>query len=509
MNSMTGALLSLEGVSKHFGPVVALDGISIAIGKGEVVGLIGENGAGKSTLMKILGGVVSPSSGRITIDGQDARFLNARQSMATGIAFVHQELNSFANLDVAANILIGREPRRGPLGLFVDRQKSAELVKPLLERLQADFEPSTPVEHLSIAQRQLVEIARALSLNARLVIMDEPTSSLTLSESNRLLQIVRKLRDDGVTVIFITHRLNEIAEIADRVIVLRDGKLAGSLAKGEITPAAMIPLMIGRTLQTLYVPPANKSREAGLELKDVRTTSFPQEDISLTVRKGEILGLAGLIGAGRSELARAIFGIDPLVAGEIRVEGRAIRTETPGEAMAAGLALVPEDRKQSGLLLGESISENIALTNWADFARHHLVDTRSLNRHAARQISDFAIHATGPETTASELSGGNQQKVVLAKWLPRRPRVLICDEPTRGVDVGARHEIYARLRQASNEGAAVLLISSDMEEVLGVSDRIAVMHEGRISGFLDRQEFSEHNVLQLAVGRGGRKEEYA
>lgn len=382
-------------------------------------------------------------------------------------------------------------------------------MKPLLERLKADFEPFTPVSQLSIAQRQLVEIARALSFDARLVIMDEPTSSLTLNESNRLLQIVGELREGGVSIIFITHRLNEIVEIADRVIVLRDGSLAGSLARHEISPASMIKLMIGRTLQTLYVPPANVPQAAGLDVIAARTTSFPQEEINLSVRKGEILGLAGLIGAGRSELARAIFGIEPLIAGEIRVDGLPIQANTPSRAMASGLALVPEDRKQSGLLLGESISENIALANWPSFSDCGLVDAKSLHDHTARQVSDFTIHATGPETPAGELSGGNQQKVVLAKWLPRRPSVLICDEPTRGVDVGARHEIYSRLRKASDEGAAVLLISSDMEEVLGVSDRIAVMHEGRISGFLDRKDFSEQNVLQLAVGRIGRKDEAA
>jgi ribose transport system ATP-binding protein len=503
---MTNSFLRLENVSKRYGAALALEGVSVAIGRGEVVGLVGENGAGKSTLMKILGGVVTPTAGRIIIEGQEVHFANARQSMAAGIAFVHQELNSFANLDVAANILIGREPRRGPFGLFVDSNQGEALVQPLLDRLRADFKPSTPVERLSIAQRQLLEIARALSLDARLVIMDEPTSSLTLAESSRLLQIVRELRDSGVSVVFITHRLNEIVEIADRVVVLRDGRLAGNLGHGEITPAAMIKLMIGRTLQNLYAPPALQGGGVGLDLIGVRTTSFPAEEINLTVHKGEILGLAGLIGAGRSELARAIFGIDALAAGEIRIGGKTVQTGTPRKAMASGLALVPEDRKQSGLLLDESIAENVVLASWPEFSSKSFVNAKAVNNHATCQISDFAIHATGREAAAGELSGGNQQKVVLAKWMPRRPEVLICDEPTRGVDVGARHDIYARLRRASDEGAAVLLISSDMEEVLGVSDRIAVMHEGRINGFLERKDFSEHNVLQLAVARANQKE---
>ena len=506
---MSIALLSLEGVSKRFGTVTALENVSFEIGCGEVIGLVGENGAGKSTLMKILGGVIAPTAGRIVVDGAETHFHNVRQSMGAGIAFVHQELNSFSNLNVAANILIGREPRNGPFNLFVNQKRAEELVRPLLEKLRADFEPSTPVEKLSIAQRQLVEIAKALSMDARLVIMDEPTSSLTLKESNRLLEIVKELNADGVSTIFITHRLNEIVDIADRVIVLRDGKLAGSLARQDISPAAIINLMIGRTLQTLYVPPVDKIKQAGLTLTGVRTASFPAKDVDLTVHKGEILGLAGLIGAGRSELARALFGIDPLLAGEILIDGQKVENDSPRKAMASGMALVPEDRKQSGLLLDVSIAENIALANWPSFSKQGFVNERKAHDHAGRQIANFDIQATGSDTAVEELSGGNQQKVVLAKWLPRRPSVLICDEPTRGVDVGARHEIYARLRKASNEGAAVLLISSDMEEVLGVSDRIAVMHEGSVSGFLERDNFSEQNVLQLAVGRTGQKENLA
>lgn len=498
---MAAAFLQLKEITKRFGPVTALDDVSLTLERGEVLGLVGENGAGKSTLMKILGGVMRPGSGSIHIDGAAASFTTARQSMAAGIAFVHQELNSFSNLDVAANILIGREPRQGPFGLFVNRKESKRRVMPLLDQLKADFAPATPVERLSIAQRQLLEIARALSLDARVVIMDEPTSSLTVAESNRLLEVVRNLKQQGVSFIFITHRLNEIVEIADRVVVLRDGRLVGTLEHDQITPAAMIKLMIGRPLQTLYQKPAGTNRKARLEVKGLRTTAYPEESVNLAVQHGEILGLAGLIGAGRSELARAIFGIDRKLAGEIRIDGKLLKIETARDAMASGVALVPEDRKQSGLLLDETIAENIALANWPVFSRRGIVNLRRLKRHASGQIAAFDIHATGPDARLNQLSGGNQQKVILSRWLPRQPKVLICDEPTRGVDVGARHEIYAKLRQASDAGAAVLLISSDMEEVLGVSDRIAVMHEGRISGVLERSQFSEHNVLQLAVDR--------
>ncbi|WP_373502156.1 sugar ABC transporter ATP-binding protein [Aestuariivirga sp.] len=504
---MASAFLELDGISKRFGPVSALENVSLHVAHGEVVGLLGENGAGKSTLMKILGGVHQPSSGSLSIDGKKTIFASPRQSMGAGIAFVHQELNSFGNLDVAANILIGREPRKGPGKFFVDRAESHRIVQPLLERLRADFSPSTLVGNLSIAQRQLLEIARALSLNARIVIMDEPTSSLTLSESKRLLEIVRELRRDGVSVIFITHRLNEIVEIADRVIVLRDGKLAGTLGPSEISAPAMIDLMIGRSLQNLYAPPSHATGEAGLEIRHLRTSAYPDAKVSLTVRKGEILGLAGLIGAGRSETARAIFGVDPILSGEILINGVSVQITSPRQAMTQGVALVPEDRKQSGLLLNETIIENIGLANWKSFSKHAMIKAHALRDYASVQIASFDIHASGPDARLNELSGGNQQKVVLAKWLPRKPRVLICDEPTRGVDVGARHDIYDKLRAASDGGAAVLLISSDMEEVLGVSDRIAVMHEGRISGILERHQFSEQNVLKLAVGRQGRKDD--
>ena len=499
-------LLELRRISKHFGPVTALEDVSLELRKGEVLGLVGENGAGKSTLMKILGGVLSPSSGEVVLDGSRTIFPTAASAIHAGIAFVHQELNSFNNLDVAANILIGREPRRGPMNWFVDRPAANRAVQPLLAKLAADFSPSTPVASLSIAQRQLLEIARALSLAARIVIMDEPTSSLTASESRRLLEIVRALRDDGVSIIFITHRLNEIVEIADRVAVLRDGRLVGEIARNDIRPDTMISMMIGRPLKTLYQPPAISQGEVGLEIIGARTAAHPADDVSLSVRRGEILGLAGLIGAGRSELARAIFGVEPLLAGEIRIAGTAIHATTPGAAMARGIALVPEDRKQSGLLLADSIASNMALASWDRFSRWGLVANGALDGFARDQVAAFDIHPARPAALMSELSGGNQQKVILARWLWRGPQVLICDEPTRGVDVGARHEIYAKLRQASDEGAAVLLISSDMEEVLGVSDRIAVMHEGRISGILQRDQFSEDNVLRLAVGRPERKQ---
>jgi len=494
--------LELIEVRKTYPGVVALDGVTLSVSGGEVIGLVGENGAGKSTLMKVLGGIVAPDAGTIRVDGTERRSLSVRDAIASGIAFVHQELNLFENLDVAANVFIGREPFRwGPLRL-VDRRRLNALVAPLLDRIGADFGPEARVADLSLAQRQLVEIVKALSLNSRLVIMDEPTSSLTIQETDRLMWIIRALKEEGIGVIFISHRLNEVEQCADRVVVLRDGRVVGSLSRGDIRHEAMIPLMIGRDLKSLYLPPAAPPGDSALDIVEVRTTSYPDHAVSLSVRRGEILGLAGLVGSGRTELARAVFGIDRVLGGSIRVAGMRLAIDSPRVAIENGIYLIPEDRKRAGLLLDVPIAQNISLPNLAAFARARLVVLRSELENAERQKRKLGIRVPDVSSEARTLSGGNQQKVVLAKWLSMRPRVLIFDEPTRGIDVGAKSEIYEMMRQLADSGVGILMISSDMEEVIGVSDRIAVMHEGRISGFLERDQFSERNVLQLAVGAG-------
>jgi ribose transport system ATP-binding protein len=497
---MSEPFLELVDITKSYPGVVALDHVDLKVAPGEVIALIGENGAGKSTLMRVLGGVVEPSGGVIRVDGVERRSLAVADAIKAGIAFVHQELNLFDNLDVAGNVFIGREPvRGGPLKL-IDRKKLYAKVRPLLERLGADFAPDAPLAELSLAQRQLVEIMKALSLDARLVIMDEPTSSLTLTETDRLMRVIAGLKADGVSVIFITHRLNEVMQCADRAVVLRDGRMVGSLTRAELTPAAMIRLMIGRDLKSLYVPPAAPPGDGVLDIVDAVTDTYPDRAVSLSVRRGEILGLAGLVGSGRTELARAIFGIDRLRGGALRLDGEPIRLATPRAAIEHGIYLIPEDRKSSGLLLDVSIAENISLPDLASYLRFWLVNTARETDNARRQRERLKIRAPDVATSVGALSGGNQQKVVLAKWLSMRPKVLIFDEPTRGIDVGAKQEIYDMLRRLTDAGVAILMISSDMEEVIGVSDRIAVMHEGAISGFLDRSQFSEHNVLQLAVG---------
>ena len=502
---MTEPFLRLERITKSYPGVTALEQVSLQVCAGEVIGLVGENGAGKSTLMKILGGVVAPSSGTIHLDGRPLEALSVADAIGAGIAFVHQELNLFENLDAAANAFIGREPLRGGFLKLIDRKKLHDLARPYLDALGVDFEPDTLVAELSLAQRQLLEIAKALSLNSRLVIMDEPTSSLTLAETDRLMRVIADLKAKGVSVIFISHRLNELIECADRVVALRDGRVVGELAKHEISHATMIRMMIGRDLKALYLPPAAPPGAVMLEVDGAQTQAYPRQAISLTLRRGEILGLAGLIGAGRTELARALFGIDRLVgAASIKLDGAAVRIEDPRDAIERGIFLVPEDRKRCGLLLDDSICENILLPNLPHTSAGGLVQNAKSRANAEHQKTRLGIRAPDVQTSAGSLSGGNQQKVVLAKWLTMNPRVLICDEPTRGVDVGAKSEIYRMLRDLADAGVAILMISSDMEEVIGVSDRIAVMHEGAISGFLERAQFSEQMILRLAVGDTGR-----
>ncbi len=497
---MREALIELVGITKQYPGVTALDEVSLVVRAGEVVGLIGENGAGKSTLMKVLGGVVAPSSGVIKLAGVGHPAITVTEATQAGIAFVHQELEVFDNLDVAANVFMGREPLMGGPLRLVSRRRLMAQVAPLLRRVGADFGPEAAVAGLSIAQRQLVEIARALSMEARVIIMDEPTSSLTLSESGRLLQIIGELRAEGVAVIYISHRLGEVATCADRVVCLRDGRVVGELARAAIDHGAMIRLMIGRDLKSLYTPPAAPPGADACVVEGVVTGAFPGRRVDLAVRRGEILGLAGLVGSGRTSLARALFGVDPVLAGSVRLHGATVRIGSPKQAIAQGLYLVPEDRKREGLVLEMPIGENVTLANMGRHARAGLIDRAKEGRTAERERVRLGIKAPSVATPAVSLSGGNQQKVVLAKWLSMEPRLMIFDEPTRGIDVGAKGEIYALMRALADAGVAILMVSSDMEEVIGVSDRIAVMHEGAVSGVLERAQFSEANVLRLAIG---------
>jgi ribose transport system ATP-binding protein len=494
--------LRLTAITKSYPGVVALADFAADVRRGEVIGLVGENGAGKSTLMKILGGVTAPDRGTVEIDGVAHHSLTVPQSMSAGIAFVHQELNLFENLDVAANVFIGREPRKFGLLNIVDGKTLHAMVQPYLDRLGATFSSSTAVSRLSLAQRQMVEIAKALSLNERLVILDEPTSSLPLAETEKLLKVIAALKANGIAVMFVSHRLNEVVEACDRVIVLRDGRLVGHLQGGAVTHDAMVKLMVGRDLKVAYAAPAAERGDVVLSVQGLRTRTFPLAEVSIDFHRGEVLGLAGLVGAGRTELAHALFGIDATEGGTVLLDGTAVRFANSAEAVRAGVFLVPEDRKGMGLLLDFAITENITLPNLGAYARGLTISRKAERARAEKSRGELDIRAPSVAVRAGSLSGGNQQKVVLAKWLAMNPRVIIFDEPTRGIDVGAKSEIYRLMRMLADSGVAVLMISSDMEEVIGVSDRVAVMHQGRISGILARAQCREEDILRLAVGHG-------
>jgi ribose transport system ATP-binding protein len=494
------SLLSMRGISKRFPGVIALDNVDLNVGPGEVVGLCGENGAGKSTLMKILGGVYQPDAGEILLDGRPVKIDKVTDAMHLGIAFIHQELNVLDNLDVAANVFLGREPRTGPLRL-IDRKKIHAETAPYLKRLGLAVSTRTRLDQLSIAQQQLVEIAKALSLNARIIIMDEPTSSLTLQETDRLLELVVELRKQGVSIVYISHRLAELDRCADRVVVLRDGKNAGQLSREEISHDRIVRLMVGRDIKSFYVQSHAQRSPGYFQVRNARSGRYPARNVSFDAAKGEILCLAGLVGAGRSEIAKAIVGLDPQGEAEVALGGERLRIGSPRDAISRGIYLVPEDRRGEGLVTEMTVRENITLPSLGRFAKGFLISRPKERKTADEQIASLRIKTPSAETFVINLSGGGQQKVVLGKWLSMTPRVMILDEPTRGIDVGAKAEIYRIMRGLADQGAAILMISSDMEEVLNVSDRVAVMHEGEITGVLERADCSEENIMHLATGR--------
>ena len=492
--------LQMKGIGKRFPGVVALDAVDIELHRGSVVALAGENGAGKSTLMKILGGVYQPDDGVVFIDGDVVQIRSVADATRLGIGFVHQELNVFDNLTVAENVLLGREPRYA--GYLIDRKKLRDEAAKHIARVGLDVRPDTPLSKLSIAQQQLVEIAKALSQNARILILDEPTSSLTLTETERLLAIIKELRSEGVSIVYISHRLGEIRDIADRVVVLRDGKNAGMLSNEEINHDAIVSLMVGRDIQKRGLVESRAESEVAVEIRDLRTTRYPKQPVSFDVRQGEILGIAGLVGSGRSEAAQAIFGVDRNVGGTVSVGGRRVHVGNVREAIKHGIFLVPEDRRNSGLIVESPIRFNITLPSLDRFSSGGLVNARSEKAKAAEMCERLKVKTPNTETIAKNLSGGNQQKVVLAKWLALEPKLMIFDEPTRGIDVGAKSEIYQLMRGLAESGVSIIMISSDMEEILNESDRIAVMHEGGITGTLTASEANEEAVMRLAVGGG-------
>ncbi len=493
----TRPLLAARQICKMFPGVVALDHVDLEVAPGEVLAVIGENGAGKSTLMKILAGILAADDGQIVMDQQSVRMTSPREAQNLGVVLIHQELNLCDNLDVTSNILLGNEP--GRFG-FLRRAAGQQRVASVLQRVGLDISPRTQVARLSIGQQQLVEIAKALSIDARVLIMDEPTSSLSESETQKLFQVIRDLRGRGVSVIYISHRLREVEQIADRVVVLRDGRRAGQLTGDDIRHDRMVPLMVGRDVSRFYSRSQHPIGDPVLVVDDLTTRRWPTEKNSLVIRQGEIVGLSGLVGSGRTELLNCLFGIDRAVGGTIRMAGQATVIGSPRDAIAAGLALVPEDRKRHGLLLPWTVTRNISLPLLRDrFSRHGLVRQRAEAQQARLEMTRLQIVATGPGQLAGLLSGGNQQKVVIGKWLATGPRLLLLDEPTRGIDVGAKHEIYKLMEQLASQGMAILFASSELEEIIGMSDRVLVMHEGRITGELSRDQASEESIMRLAT----------
>jgi ribose transport system ATP-binding protein len=495
---MAAPLLEVCRVTKRFPGVVAIDGVSLELRAGEVVGILGENGAGKSTLMKILAGVQQPDEGELRMNGVRVQIDSVRSAIDRGIALIHQELNLADNLDVGANVFLGREPRR--FGL-IDRRLIDSETRQYLACVGLNVDPRTPTASLAIGQQQLVEIAKALSASARILIMDEPTSSLSSHEAARLFEVVKDLRSKGVCIVYISHRLGEVKELADRVVVLRDGRNAGGLAREEITHDAMVRLMVGRDLSQFYAHKPHPPGDVVLEVEGLRTATWPDEPLDFHLRSGEIVGVAGLVGAGRTEMLRALFGIDRRAGGTIRVGGEPLRLETPHDAIRAGIALVPEDRKQQGLVLEMAVRENIGLAGLLRNSRPGgLLNFATERRDTAEMIRKLKIKTPHAEQIVQYLSGGNQQKVVLGKWLALSPRVLLLDEPTRGIDIGAKQDIYSLMEELAARGVAILFVSSEMEEILGMSDRTLVLHEGRLAGELRRSQLSEEAVMHLATG---------
>jgi ribose transport system ATP-binding protein len=495
-------ILRMEGISKAFPGVQALDNVDFQVAAGEVVALVGENGAGKSTLMKILCGAYRKDEGRVFLNGQETEIESPHHAQQRGIAIIYQEFNLTPNQTAAANIFIAREPRQGGVGRFlnfVDRRHMEREAQVHLERVGAHVPATALIRDLSVAQQQMVEVAKALAVDARIIIMDEPTSALGEDEVETLFGIIDTLREQGIAIIFITHRLEEVLRIADRVVVLRDGRLVGGMPIDEATPEEIIRLMVGRESIDMF---HKEKAEIGAPLLEVQglTRRGVVEDVSFDLRQGEILGIAGLVGAGRTETVRLLFGVDHKNAGTIWVDGTPVRVDSPVDAVGAGIGLVPEDRGLQGLVLKLPVQENIVLPTLDDHALAGWVNRRSLRSTAHDYVDKLNIRTPHLQQKAMFLSGGNQQKVVLAKWLASQPKVLIMDEPTRGIDVGAKAEVHALMSRLAQAGMGIIMISSELPEIMGMSDRILVMAEGRVAIILDRAEATQEKIMAYASG---------
>ena len=499
---MPDSFVEFDSITKTFGGVVALNGVSFGIARGQCHALMGENGAGKSTLGKILAGIHRPDSGALWIDGRQRLFSSPADAIRAGLGMVHQELAFCPDLSVAENLCMGQYPRR--FGLFLDRRRMVERARQLLARIDVSLDVRQPMRQLSTAQEQLVQIASAVGTGANLLVFDEPTSSLSEPEAQQLFRLIDQLKARGVTIVYVSHRMPEVFRLCDRITVLRDGKYIGTLDRAEATQDRVVQMMIGRAVKDYF--PQHLHASPGDELLAVSGLTSPGKfrDISFAVRRGEIVALAGLVGAGRSEIARAIFGLDPYAGGRVELEGRPLPPGNVREAMRRGIALVPEDRKRQGLILLAGGRFNFSLPSLSRFSHFGFVSASRERDQAARSFAQLRVKTASLDAPVMELSGGNQQKIALAKWLARDMKLLIVDEPTRGVDVAAKAAIHELLDELARRGVAVLLISSELPEVLNLSTRILVLREGRLVGELPRADATQEKVLRLMAGAHAR-----
>ena len=486
--------LQLKNVTKRYPGVVALDDVSLDILEGEVHALVGENGAGKSTLIKTCTGAISPDEGHIIIRGEEFTSLTPKLSVAAGVGVIYQEFNLVDELSVAENIFLGRAPRKG---LVIDRKTMETEAAKIFKQFDIAIDPAALVGSLTVGYQQLVEIAKAISQEAKMLIMDEPSAPLTQTEAQALHLVVEKLKAAGVTIVYISHRMDEIFRLSDRITVLRDGQKVDTVKTSETNLDQLVKLMVGRELKETY--PQRKVRPSDEVLLEVNNVSGSiAKNVSLKIRKGEVLGLAGLIGSGRTDLAEVLFGYKPKMTGKVFLGGREINSKTPKQAIAEGIALVPEDRKKLGALLEFNIKENISVSVLERISRFFTVNRESETEIAEKYRKAIRIKTPNLKQKIKNLSGGNQQKVIIARWLATDPRLVIFDEPTRGIDVGAKSEIYELVNNLVESGKSVLMISSEMEEVMGMSDRIIVLHEGRVAGELDKKDFSQEAIMSFA-----------
>ncbi len=488
-------ILSLRGIQKSYGPIKVLHGVDLDIYPGEVVALLGENGAGKSTLSNIISGAAQPSAGQMTWLGEPYSPASPRAAIDEGVGMIHQELKLLPKLSIAENVFVGRYPMKSGR---IDRKAMEERARAGLQRLGLDISPDHFVEGLSTGRQQLIEIAKALTLNARLLILDEPTAALGGEETQALFCQIERLKSEGVGIIYISHRLEEIRRIADRVVVMRDGAKVQEFDSGDVPVRTIVEAMVGRSLERMFPALPTPTDEVTLEVRGLSSPGNAFRDINFSVRKGEVFGIAGLMGAGRTELVRAITGADPISSGEVLLHGRPVTPRSPTDAIRNGIVLVPEDRKLQGVVLDHSIAENIGYASLGEIASKGWLSSRRIRDFADDYIRRFRVKGRAGQN-AGELSGGNQQKVVIAKWLARKPKVVVLDEPTRGIDVGARSSIYDLIMDLAREGVAVIVVSSDLEEVLGVSSRIMVMAKGQQAGILDRDDANDVSVMELAT----------